>query len=88
MHEDLLAKIDEALARVTPMAAAGWGPAISIERQLRWCRATLTGAAAEQAPGPLSMGLIATREFDMYGDEPDLAALINAVQYEIQAIIG
>lgn len=26
------------------------------------------------------MGLIATREFDMWGDKPELAALINQIQ--------
>jgi hypothetical protein len=26
------------------------------------------------------MGLIATRAFDMYGDEPELASLINEVE--------
>lgn len=31
-------------------------------------------------PGPLSMGLIATRELDMYGNKPDLALLINDKQ--------
>ncbi len=88
MHDKLLAKIDEALAQIMPMAAQGWGAAISIERQLRWCRATLTGAPVEPAPGPLSMGLIAVREFDMYGDAPDLARLINAVQDEMETILG
>jgi hypothetical protein len=30
------------------------------------------------------MGLIATREFDMYGDQPELASLINSVQREVE----
>ena len=30
------------------------------------------------------MGLIATREFDMYGDKPELASLINSVQRETE----
>jgi hypothetical protein len=88
MHADLLARIDRAMAQIAPMAAAGWGPAQSIERQLRWCRARLSGEATDAAPGPLSMGLIATREFDMYGDEPELAQLINSVQADAEAIIG
>jgi hypothetical protein len=75
-----LAKIDEALARIAPMAEAGWGPAQSIARQLRWCRALALGERREERPGPFSMGLIATRNFDMWGDEPELASLINEVE--------
>ena len=75
-----LAKIDEALARIVPMAQAGWAPAHSIERQLRWCRAFALGETREERPGPFSMGLIATREFDMWGNEPELASLINEVE--------
>ena len=30
------------------------------------------------------LGLIAVREFDMYGDRPDLSALINKVQRLIE----
>lgn len=74
------AKIDEALARIEPMAEAGWGPAQSILRQLRWCRAFALGEAREERPGPFSMGMIATRNFDMWGNEPELASLINEVE--------
>ena len=62
------------------MAEAGWAPAHSIERQLRWCRAFALGERREERPGPFSMGLIATREFDMWGNEPELASLINEVE--------
>ncbi|MBV9833121.1 MAG: hypothetical protein JO055_01860 [Alphaproteobacteria bacterium] len=75
-----LGKIDEALAQIVPMAEAGWAPAHSIERQLRWCRAFALGETREERPGPFSMGLIATREFDMWGNEPELASLINEVE--------
>ncbi len=75
-----LAKIDEALARIEPMAEAGWGPAESILRQLRWCRAFALGEPREERPGPFSMGMIATRNFDMWGNEPELASLINEVE--------
>jgi hypothetical protein len=77
---EFLAKINTALARIEPMAEAGWGPAESILRQLRWCRALALGDSHEERPGPFSMGLTATREFDMWGDEPDLAGLINEVE--------
>ncbi len=76
----LLAKIDEALAQISPMAEAGLGPAHSIERQLRWCRAYVLDEPREERPGPFSMGLIATRNFDMWGNEPELASLINEVE--------
>ena len=62
------------------MAVQGWGPAESITRQLRWCAALAAGEPREERPGAFSMGLIATREFDMYGDRPELASLINEVQ--------
>ncbi|MBM3620959.1 MAG: hypothetical protein FJX20_09735 [Alphaproteobacteria bacterium] len=75
-----LAKIDEALAQIEPMAAAGLGVAESILRQLRWCRAFALGEPREERPGPFSMGMIATRNFDMWGSEPELASLINEVE--------
>lgn len=30
------------------------------------------------------MGLIATREFDMWGDNPEFAALINQIQRAVE----
>lgn len=80
----LLREIEQALAQTEPMAAAGWEQAESIVRQLHWCRGAVRGEAVEAAPGPLSMGLIATREFDMYGSDPALAALINRIQDAVQ----
>lgn len=76
----LLAKIDEALAQIVPMVEAGWGPAQSTERQLRWCRAYVLDEPREDRPGPFSMGEIAFRAFDMHGDEPELASLITEVE--------
>ncbi|OEZ48569.1 hypothetical protein JAB1_31790 [Janthinobacterium sp. MP5059B] len=32
------------------------------------------------------MGLIATRELDMYGDNPDLALLINDIQDAVNSL--
>lgn len=34
------------------------------------------------------MSLMATREFDMYGQEPDRATLVNRIQEEINARLG
>ena len=75
---------EEALAQIAPMAVAGWPPAQSIERQLRWCLALAADAPREKMPGVLSMGLIATRELDMWGDQPELALLINRIQSEAE----
>ncbi|UVH59265.1 immunity protein Tsi6 family protein [Variovorax paradoxus] len=88
MKEALLEKIDAALAEIRPMAAQSFEPAISIERQLRWCRNFVLGGSQNDRPGSFSMGLIAVREFDMYGDRPELAALINDVQGLMQAKLG
>lgn len=80
METSLLELIDAALREIQPLAAKAFPPAVSIERQLNWCRDFVCGLPCEPAPGPFSMGLIAVREFDMYGDMPELASLINKVQ--------
>ena len=87
MHPPLLTKARAALTQIEPMAARGWAPAESIIRQLRWCAALAAGEPREERAGPFTMGLIATREFDMYGDQPELAALINEVQRETEDLI-
>lgn len=87
LRVSLLTKARIALAQVEPMAAQGWGPAESIARQLRWCAALAANEPREERPGPFSMGLIATREFDMYGDRPELATLINEVQRETENLL-
>lgn len=84
----LLADIEAALAQITPMREAGWEPAQSMERQLNWCKAHLLHQPNEERPGPFSMGLMATREFDMYGNDPDLASLINRIQSEMNHRLG
>lgn len=87
LRASLLTKAQAALAQVEPMAVQGWGPAESIARQLRWCAAFAANEPSERRPGPFSMGLIATREFDMYGDRPELASLINEVQREVEDLL-
>ena len=76
----LLRKIQSAIQQIQPLAEKGWPPGQSILRQLGWCEVFVSGYPSDPAPGPLSMGLIATRELDMYGDKPDLALLINDIQ--------
>lgn len=85
MNMTLLELIDDALHEIQPMAALPFEPAVSIERQLRWCRSFELGIPNAPKPGPFSMGLIAVREFDMYGSQPELAALINEVQRLVEA---
>jgi hypothetical protein len=48
------------------------------------CFALASDPDPEPRPGPFSMGLIATREFDMWGDNPELALLINRIQTEAE----
>lgn len=84
MKQALLQQIDAALAQIRPMAEKSFEPAVSIERQLAWCRRFLMGSTGEDRPGPFSMGLIAVREFDMYGDRPELSTLINEIQRSMQ----
>ncbi len=85
MENSLLELIDEALEEIRPMVAATWEPAVSIQRQLDWCRLFELGLPTEPRPGPFSMGLIAVREFDMYGDRPELSTLINEIQRRVEA---
>jgi hypothetical protein len=84
MNAVLLSLTEEALSRILPMAADGWAPAQSIERQLRFCFALAADAPREEMPGAFTLGLIATREMDMWGDQPELASLINRVQAEAE----
>ena len=66
------------------MASQSFAPAQSIRLQLHWCRDVVLGISRESLPGALTMGLIAVREFDMYGDRPELSSLINEVQRLMQ----
>ena len=84
MNEHLAKAARQALQQIEPLAAQGWGPAHSIAMQLRWCTAFALDKPTGPRPGPFTMGLIATREFDMYGDKPELASLINSVQRETE----
>jgi hypothetical protein len=87
MNDQLHVRALAALSQIEPLAAKGWPPAQSIARQLRWCVAFASDAPREACPGIFSMGLIATRELDMYGTQPDLAALINQIQREVESAL-
>ena len=82
----LLRKIQSAIQQIQPLAAKGWPPGQSILRQLGWSEGFVSGGPSDPAPGALSMGLIATRELDMYGDKPDLALLINDIQDAVNSL--
>ena len=88
LRASLLTKARAALTQVEPMAAQGWGPAKSIARQLRWCAALAANESREPRPGPFSLGLIATREFDLYGDRAELASLINEAQRAAEDLLA
>ena len=88
MTQPLLTDIDRALAELADVERAREeAPEIlaTLRRQLTWCRAFIaTGQEPERRPGPFTMGLIATRQFDMYGARPALATLINEVQSAVE----
>ncbi|MEK7287551.1 MAG: hypothetical protein AAB091_03180 [Elusimicrobiota bacterium] len=88
MNRQLLEKAQEALSQIELLAVGGWSPAESIARQLRWCIAFASDQPREERPGPFSMGLIATRELDMHGNRPELAALINQVQRDVESALA
>lgn len=81
---ELLRKIDEALSAIGPMLTSTRPNVQSIHRQLVWCRAQISGEPSEPKQGALTMGLIATRGFDMWGDKPELAVLINQIQRAVE----
>jgi hypothetical protein len=83
VNDTLLEDIERALRALRePVIEAGYSrPVIeSLQRQLEWCRDHLTRSSAAARPGPFSMGLMATRELDMHGSNPDLAMLINSIE--------
>ena len=88
MHEPLLAMARSSLEQIEPLAAQGWAPAQSIAQQLRWCVAFASSQPGPDRPGPFSMGLIATRELDMYGDMPELANLVNQIQQAVERALA
>jgi len=85
-NTELLLKIDAALSTIGPLVGPTWPNVRSIHRQLTWCRAQISGESSEPKQGLLTMGLIATREFDTWGDNPELAALINQIQRAFEGV--
>lgn len=81
MHAELAEKARAALMLIEPLAAQGDEVAVSIERQLRWCLALARDERPAVPGGPFSMGLMATREYDMWGDQPEIARAVNAAEF-------
>jgi hypothetical protein len=81
--EELLRRIEEALEGVEQEGGDGFPPLAGVKRQLLWCRGYLRGEAVGEPPGPLTMGLIAMRELDMYGDNPELALEVYRIEGEM-----
>lgn len=88
MSDVLRDDIERALEALRdPSIAHGYSPKVvdSLGRQLEWCRDYVTGSSDAARPGPFSMGLMSTREFDMHGSHPDLAELINSIEGRMDA---
>ncbi|HEV3468769.1 MAG TPA: hypothetical protein VG148_05570 [Pyrinomonadaceae bacterium] len=85
--EELLSRIEEALAGVEQEGGDAFPPMASVKRQLLWCRAYLRGEPAGDPPGPFTMGTIAMRELDIYGDNPDLALEVYQIENEMNALL-
>ena len=84
--DSLLADIERALVTLGGPAVqqAHARPVLdALQRQLEWCRDYVSGLDVPEHPGSFSMGIIATREMDMYGDQRELAELINAIEREV-----
>jgi len=81
--EELLRRIEEALEGVEQEGGDAFPPMASVKRQLLWCRGRLRGEAVGEPPGPLTMGTIAMRELDMYGENPDLALEVYQIEHEM-----
>ena len=86
--EELLRRIEEALEGVEQEGGDAFLPMASVKRQLLWCRAYLRGEELEPRPGPFTMGSIAMRELDMYGDNPDLALDVYQIEREVDELLG
>ena len=83
----LLASIDIALAELAEMERGheeGAKVIAALREQLSWSRSFVeSGAQPFPLPGAFTMGLIAARHFDMHGNKPKLAELINSIQREV-----
>ena len=86
--EELLRRVEEALEGIEQEGGDAFPPMASVKRQLLWCRAHLRGEEPGAPPGPFDMGLIAMRELDMYGDNPDLALEVYQIEREMDELMS
>lgn len=86
--EELLRRVEEALEGIEQEGGDAFPPMASVKRQLLWCRAHLRGEGPGAHPGPFDMGLIAMRELDMYGDNPDLALEVYQIEREMDELMS
>ncbi len=86
--DELLERIEEALAGVESEGGDAFPPMASVKRQLLWCRGYLRGEAVGEPPAPFTMGTVAMRELDMYGDNPDLALEVYQIENEMTALLN
>jgi len=86
-REELLSRIEEALRGVEQEGGDAFPPMASVKRQLLWCRGYLRGEETGARPGPFTMGAIAIRELDMYGDNPDLALEVYQIEREMDEMV-
>jgi hypothetical protein len=85
--EELLRRIEEALEGVEQEGGDAFPPMASVKRQLLWCRGYLRGEGPGARPGPFTMGSIAMRELDVYGDNPDLALEVYQIEGEMRSLL-
>lgn len=85
--EELLSRIEEALAGVEQEGGDAFPPMAGVKRQLLWCRGYLRGEPVGEPPDPFTMGTIAMRELDIYGDNPDLALEVYQIENEMTAML-
>jgi len=86
-RDELLSRVEEALAGVEQEGGDAFPPLASVKRQLLWCRGYLRGEAVGDPRGPFTMGTLAMRELDMYGDNPDLALEVYQIEREVTALL-
>ena len=85
--EELLRRVEEALEGVEQEGGDAFPPMVPVKRQLLWCRGYLRGEAVGEAPGAFTMGALAMRELDMYGDNPDLALEVYQIEREMDEML-
>jgi hypothetical protein len=85
--EQVLSKITEALNLLRADAESRLYSAKDISEQLMWCQKKLLGQPVTPGSAKLTMGFMATREYDMWGNEPRIAALVNEIERECLVLI-